>query len=271
MSLFLALLLLFSLAQSTKYKKPSPHHSEAVPEIYVLLGDRYHNGDYIRTHFNRLFSEMNKTYDYSFNYEDLDLTLLKNYKLFIFFRDGLIYPSGYIGPDAYPYVTGLMNNPPQPNASTWVNDDLGVAIQSYVSGGGNLYSYHQNTNVANYSTTYRTVLGGVYVGHPDERPFQVQVVNRSHPITQGVNDFMVTDEQHFPQFDLDPSYMLLRGVNLDGLTYEGRGTTSVAGWAYTYGGGRVVHSAPGHNLDVLWKDDYLTFQKNAIRWLLREI
>ena len=29
-------------------------------------------------------------------------------------------------------------------------------------------------------------------------------------------------------------------------------------------------SAVGHNLDALWKPDYWTFQKNAIRWLLRE-
>jgi len=235
------------------------------------MGDRYHNADYIRTHFNSLLlQDMQLPFDYSFNYEDITLENLKNYKILIFFRDGLIFPKGYIGPDAYPYASDLMQNPQPGLFDTWVTEDMGQTIKSWVSNGGNLYAYHNNPNVANYSINYRQVLGGIYNGHPTERPFQIQIKNKTHPITQGVKDFYVTDEQHYPIFDGPDSAILMYGVNTDGLSYENQGTTSIAGWALNYGLGRVVHTAPGHNLNVLWNPDYLTLQKNAIRWLQRQ-
>lgn len=250
--------------------------------VLALIGDRYHNPDYIRVHLNRLFGEMGIQYDYTMNYEffsDAASTkaMLAGRKIFIGFRDGLTYPGGYIGPDAYPYVTGLMNNPPNATNSTWVTDAFGAAVQEWVQQGGGLFSWHENNDVSNYSAHYRDVMGGIYDGHPTERPWQVQVVNKNHPITQGINDFVVTDEQHFPVYDKGEQYLLLRGVNTDGLTFTSdsgatkNGTVSNCGWAYDYGNGRVFYDAVGHNLDALWKADHLTLQKNAIRWLLKEI
>lgn len=250
--------------------------------VLALIGDRYHNPDYIRVHFNRLFSEMGIQYDYTNNYEFFSdeqstTAMLAGRKLFIGFRDGFIFPGGYIGPDAYPYVTGLMNNPPNGASTTWVTEGFGTAVQNWVQQGGSLFSYHQNNDVSNFSTHYRDVMGGIYDGHPTERPWQVQVVNKNHPITQGISDFIVTDEQHFPVYDKGAQNLLLRGVNIDGLTFTSdskatqNSTTSNCGWAYDYGKGRVVYNAVGHNLDCLWNPQNLQLQKNSIRWLLREI
>ena len=102
------------------------------------------------------------------------------------------------------------------------------------------------------------------------RKFKVKVVNGNHPITRGVNDFVVTDEQHYMKYEKDPKHLLLRSVNEDGLTYKELGTSSAAGWAYDYGKGRVCYLAPGHMLTVLWNPEYEKLQKNAVRWLMRE-
>lgn len=250
--------------------------------VLAFIGDRYHNPDYIRVHFNRLFSEMGLDYDYTMNYEFFadeasTTAMLSGRKLFCVFRDGFIYPGGYIGPDAYPYVTGLMNSPPNSSATTWVTEGFGAAVQKWVQNGGGLFSYHQNNDVSNFSKNYRDVMGGIYDGHPTERPWQVQIVNKNHPITQGVNNFIVTDEQHFPVYDKGNEFLLMQGVNIDGLTFTSdskattNSTTSNAGWAYDYGNGRVVYNAVGHNLDALWNSDNMTLQKNSIRWLLKQI
>jgi type 1 glutamine amidotransferase len=98
----------------------------------------------------------------------------------------------------------------------------------------------------------------------------VKVVNNNHPITRGVRDFVVTDEQHFMTYQKDPKYLLLQSVNEDGLTYKDLGTTSAAGWAYDYGKDRVCYLAPGHMLTDLWNPEYEKLQKNAVRWLLRQ-
>jgi hypothetical protein len=251
--------------------------------VLALIGDRYHNVDYIRVNFDRLFAELGLAYEYTANYEwfveeDLTAQLLEGRKLFVFGRDALVFPDGYVGPgQSDGLVAALMNAPPRGPAGTWVTEGFAAAVERFVRAGGSLFSWHNNLSVSNYSGTYRDITGGAYDGHPPERPWKVEVVDRDHPITRDVEDFMVTDEQHFPIYDRAPGDLLLRGANIDGLTFDtdsgaGRGVTvSATAWAHIYGEGRVVVSAVGHNLDALWKPDYWKFQKNAVRWLLREI
>jgi type 1 glutamine amidotransferase len=99
----------------------------------------------------------------------------------------------------------------------------------------------------------------------------VNIVNRDHPITRGVNDFVVTDEQHYMTYQKDPKHVLMRSVNEDGLDFKNLGTSCEAGWAYDYGQGRVCYLAPGHMIVVLWNPEYEKIQQNAVRWLLRQI
>ena len=71
----------------------------------------------------------------------------------------------------------------------------------------------------------REVMGGAYLDHPALRPFKSSVVNKEYPITCGVQDFMVNDEQQFVTYDKDSQYTILRSDNIDGLTdiHEGKG------------------------------------------------
>src|ERR1035441_1964661 len=123
-------------------------------------------------------------------------------------------------------------------------------VKDFVEAGGGFYSLHNNSHVSLSSKNYRDVMGGAYVGHPALRPFQVRVVNKNHPITQGIHDFV---------------------ENVDGLEYEQYGRKSVAGWAYEYGKGRVVFTAVGHTIHALWVPAHFELQKRAVKWLLRQI
>ena len=107
------------------------------------------------------------------------------------------------------------------------------------------------------------------LNQPPLRPFKVKVVNHEHPITQGIQDFMVNDEQHYLTYDKDPKDILLRSENIDGLEFETYGTTSISGWAYDFGKGRVAFTAVGHTLHALWRPEYYKIQKNTVRWLLQ--
>jgi hypothetical protein len=106
------------------------------------------------------------------------------------------------------------------------------------------------------------VVGAVTQGHPPIRPFKVKIVNRDHPITQDVDDFVVTNEQHYMVCQNDPKYLLLlQSVNEDGLTYKNLSNSSSAGWAYDYGKGRVCYLAPGHMAVDIWNLEYEKLQK----------
>jgi type 1 glutamine amidotransferase len=241
--------------------------------MLALIGDRYHNADYIRVALDRILDGLNVTVDYTINYDQLSRNVLANYQIFLCLRDGMIWPGGYLGPDAYPYQQGLENRDatPEPKSQSWLKEEQALALKDFVTAGNGFYSLHNNSHVSLSSKTYRDVMGGAYIGHPALRPFKVRVVNASHPITQGVHDFMVDDEQHYVEYDKDKKDILLEAENIDGLTFQNLGAKSISGWAYDYGRGRVVFTAVGHTIHALWNPEYVKLQKRAVQWLLKEI
>ena len=246
---------------------------DAVPRTLALIGDRYHNSDFIRVVLSRLFKSLNLPFDFTTDYEKLSAKLLADYQLFVCFRDGMIWPNGYLGPDAFPNTGDLENadDYPASKPETWITEAQGRAVKEFVENGGGFYALHNSSHVSLSSKDYRDVMGGAFDGHPPVRPFKVRITNPDHPITRGVSDFMVTDEQHYLIYDKDPKYVIMRSENLDGLRFGSKGTGSVAGWAYDYGKGRVAFTAPGHNLHAMWQPEYVKIQQNAVRWLLRMI
>jgi len=251
---------------------------------FALVGDRYHNSDYIRTALGKtLVREAGLSIDFTDEVTLLSAETLKDYKLLIVFRDGMIWPDGYGGRGSYSgYVPGqgleIISDPPLPEikaeSEDWITPEQGKAVKEFVENGGSAFFFHNNSSVSLGNKDYRDVEGAIYTGHPPIRPFKVQITNKSHAITKGVNDFIVTDEQHYVKYDKDPKYVLMRSVNEDGLSYTGsignQGTSCEAGWAYEYGKGRVCFMAPGHMITVMWNPEYVKLQKNAVRWLLRE-
>ena len=194
--------------------------------VLALVGDRYHNSDYIRVALTRMFEGQGVTVDYTVNYERLSAELLKGYQLFVSLRDGMIWPQGYLGPDAYSYEQGLENKEDFPDAKSqnWLREEQAVALKEFVEAGNGFYSMHNNSHVSLSSKTWRDVQGGAYIGHPPLRPFRVRVVNANHPITRGIQDFFVNDEQHYVAYDKDKKNILLEAENVDGLAYGTLGT-----------------------------------------------
>jgi len=251
----------------------SKARADGPPRTLALIGDRYHNADFIRVALTRLFKTLNLPVEFTINYQDISAQLLRRYQLFICFRDGMIWPDGYLGPDAYPY-TGELENPedwPEAKPEGWIKEEQGNAIRDFVQAGNGFYAYHNCSHISLYSKAYRDVMGGAYIGHPPLRPFKVSVANREHPITRGISNFVVTDEQHYVTYDKDPANVILRSENLDGLNYENHGVRAVAGWAHDFGKGRVVFTAVGHTLHAMWQPEYFKIQQNAVRWLLKRL
>jgi len=252
----------------------TPLRAATKARALALIGDRYHNPDYIRVSLNKVFDELNIGVDYTIDYAGLSAASLKPYQLLLILRDGMIWPGGYSGPDAYTAYESDLENAADfapPKSVMWMTEDQGLAIKSFVAAGGGFYPLHNASHISLSSRNYREVMGGAYFGHPPLRPFQVHATANAHPITEGMKPFIVNDEQHYVDYDKDPRYVILESENLDGLTYEGRGTKSPAGWAYDYGRGRVVFTAVGHTIHAMWNPQYLELQKRAVRWLLKDL
>jgi len=246
---------------------------------FALVGDRYHNSDYIRTALGKtLVREAGVSIDFTDEVTALNAESLQGYRMLIVFRDGMLWPDGYSG--SYPgYEPGkgseLRSEPPMPSIDgkpvMWIRPEQGRAVKEFVQRGGAALFYHNVSHVSLGDKEFRDVEGAGYAGHPAVRPFRLHVTNRDHPIVRGVGDFLVTDEQHYVKYDKDPKYVFLRSENAEGLDYNGMGPSCEAGWAYDYGKGRVCFLAPGHMISALWNPEYVKLQKNAVLWLLRKI
>jgi hypothetical protein len=244
------------------------------PRALALIGDRFHNPDYIRVSLDKVFKDLKIPIDYTIQYDQISQSLLKNYQLLLILRDGMIWPDGYLGPDAYTDYEANLETPktfPNPTSVPWITEDQGAAIKDFVSAGNGFYALHNCSNISASSKNYREVMGGVYISHPPLRPFQVRATENKHPITEGMSSFMVNDEQHYVTYDKDPKYIILEAENIDGLKFQDLGTKSVSGWAYDFGQGRVVFTAVGHTIHAMWEPQYVEIQKRSIRWLLKQL
>ena len=83
-----------------------------------------------------------------------------------------------------------------------------------------------------------------------------------HPITRGVTDFSVADEQHTPPYDRSKVHLLLQNRSDEG-------QVAAAGWCYEPGRGRLCHLANGHTRESLMHPMYQRLMRNAVVWCLR--
>lgn len=247
-------------------------------DAFALVGDRYHNSDYIRTGLGKtLVREAGLSIDFTDEVTLLSAEALRGRRMLIVFRDGMLWPEGYIG--SYPgyepsAAKKIESEPPFPSMEgqpvMWIQPEQGRAVKEFVRNGGSALFYHNVSHVSLGNRDFRDVEGAGYNGHPAVRPFWLRITDTGHPITRGVRDFLVTDEQHYVIYDKDPKNVFMRSENAEGLDFEGKGASCEAGWAYEYGKGRICFLAPGHMISALWNPEYVKLQKNAVRWLLRE-
>jgi type 1 glutamine amidotransferase len=253
---------------------PVQSQGKGKPRALALIGDRYHNPDYIRVSLDKVFKDLNIPIDYTIQYDQISARLLKDYQLLLILRDGMIWPDGYLGPDAYAAYEANLETPktfPDPKPVTWISEEQGAAIKDFVAAGNGFYALHNCSHISLSSKNYREVMGGAYISHPPLRPFQVHATANKHPITDGMSPFIVNDEQHYVTYDKDPKYIIMEAENIDGLKFEDLGTSSISGWAYDFGKGRVVFTAVGHTIHAMWNPQYLEIQKRSVRWLLKDL
>ena len=153
---------------------------------FALIGDRYHNSDYIRTALGKtLGRELGLTIDFSDEVTLLNADTLQGYKLLILFRDAMQWPNGY---DAT-QPAGVISVPPLPDVErvvvNWMTPEQGQAVQEFVMGGGSALLYHNVTYIAAVNPAFRDVLGAATEGHPRCAPLRCRSPIPTIPLHRG--------------------------------------------------------------------------------------
>ncbi len=229
-------------------------------DAFALVGDRYHNSDYIRTGLGKtLVREAGLSIDFTDEVTMLSAEALRGRRMLIVFRDGMLWPEGYIG--SYPgyepsAAKKIESEPPLPSIEgqpvMWIQPEQGRAVKEFVRNGGSALFYHNVSHVSLGNRDFRDVEGAGYNGHPAVRPFWLRITDTGHPITRGVRDFLVTDEQHYVIYDKGPEKCLhaerkRRGAGLRGQGRFLRGGLGVRVWQ----GEGLLPRAGAHDLRSL--------------------
>jgi type 1 glutamine amidotransferase len=211
----------------------------------VLIGDQPHEPGHIEEGLRPVFEAAGVVPHFTVDVRALSAETLSRVRLLVIARDGLQRPQG--GPQA---------------AYVWMTPEQEQAVVAFVERGGAFLNLHNALGLYPEGGPYLRLAGGRYTGHGPLERFRVEVVDREHPITRGVEDFAVADEQHTPVPDLGKVRVLLRSHSDDG-------KTAAAGWVYEPGRGRLCHLAPGHTREALLHPVYQRLMRNAVNWCLR--
>ncbi len=225
-------------------RPPSATHKP--PHALVLIGDQPHEPGHVEEGLWPVFEATGVVPHFAVDVRALSAKNLARVRLLVILRDGLQRPQS---PGQADYV--------------WMTPDQEQAVVDFVHGGGGFLNLHNSMGLYPENGPYLNLVGGRYIGHGPLERFRVEVVDREHPITRGVEDFSVADEQHTPPYDERKVHLLLRNRSDEGLT-------AAAGWAYEPGKGRLCHLASGHARESLLHPMYQRLMRNAVQWCLRQ-
>ena len=128
------------------------------------------------------------------------------------------------------------------------------------------------------STNYQFMVGGQWVSHPGGFiEYEVNIIDKNDPITNGLSDFKMFSEQYY--MHVDPSNEVLATTKFTGdqqisdiapYTCDWiKGCVMPVAWKRRGGKGKVFYSSLGHKLDDFEIPEVLEITKRGMIWASR--
>jgi uncharacterized protein len=149
------------------------------------------------------------------------------------------------------------NNVSAADQNPWMNEDIELALQGYVEGGGGLLAIHSGLAGFGQTAHLRPLLGGVFTQHPAQCPVTLEPT-AGHALTQSVTVYTVQDEHYFMEM-VDPQVDVFLSTTSEHGSQPG-------GWTRQQGSGRVCALTPGHNPEVWLHPSFQQLLANVINW-----
>ncbi|WP_211232985.1 ThuA domain-containing protein [Solirubrobacter soli] len=144
------------------------------------------------------------------------------------------------------------------------------ALLDAVESGVGLAGFHGGAGDAfRASPEYQFMVGGQFVAHPDGiKDFDVTIVDRASPITDGLADFSVTSEQYY--MHVDPSNHVLATTVFHPETAPwAEGVVMPVAWTRRWGAGAVFYCSIGHAIEELDVPEVAAMQRRGMLWAAR--
>jgi len=139
-----------------------------------------------------------------------------------------------------------------------ITDAQRDGLSNFLASGKGYVGIHSAADSFRGDPAYRAMVGGYFVTHPRYRQYQVSIVNNEHPITKGMDEFMVTDEQYIT--DYDPRVEILASALW-------KGKAMPVAWTKSWGKGRIFYLALGHNADSCKDENFKLLLRRGVIWV----
>ena len=140
------------------------------------------------------------------------------------------------------------------------------AITSHVQKGGGLLALHTASICFDTWPEWRDVLGGIWVWdqtfHPPLGTISVEPTAHKHAIISEAQRFALYDEVYH-NLERSPDTVPLLKAQV-----EDSEESHIVGWSHTFGEGRVVYDALGHDAASIEHTDHAQFLRRAALWVL---
>jgi uncharacterized protein len=159
-------------------------------------------------------------------------------------------------------ILSKSNNISSTDTEPWMTPSVEQTFVQYVRQGGGLFSIHSGTAGYQETPALRSLLGGVFIRHPEQCPVTVKP-KENHSLTNDAMPFTLIDEH----------YMMAMGdeqVNVF-MTTESVAGSQPGGWTRKEGSGRVCVLTPGHNLEVWKQPDFQSMLLNGLNWVNKKV
>ncbi len=153
-----------------------------------------------------------------------------------------------------------------------VNECTPADLRRYVESGGGFLAVHAGCSFSEGSMPencrkpcreYIDLVGCRFVTHPPRCPVAYRVVDGTHPVTAGVEDFCQRDEHYQIELTARDACVLMESASAEAATMP-------AAYVRQLGSGRLCALIPGHILAV-WQDaQFQKLLRNAIGWCMRK-
>lgn len=130
-------------------------------------------------------------------------------------------------------------------------------LTSFVAAGKGFVGVHSASASFRECPEFHAMLGGIFTTHPKPRMYQVSVVDPEHPITEGIVEFFVDDEQYI--MDYDPRVTVLASA-----LFKGKAEPVI--WTKNWGQGRVYYLALGHTPECCRHEQFAPLLVHGTAW-----
>jgi len=142
-------------------------------------------------------------------------------------------------------------------------------FERYIQAGGGYVGIHAATDTEYDWKWYNKLVGAYFNGHPNIQAAKLNILEKNHPATKGINDPWIKTDEWYNFKNIYPEINVL--VEIDEASYEGgahQEEQHPMAWFHEFDGGRAFYTGMGHTDETFENPIFLQHLLGGIHYAM---